>query len=213
MKNNTINTFPCFSEKYSNKFILNSTEIKETNFEIKRCAHLEYAISLIGESGECKDREVQEIHKMSQRKNNPFLCVLIHSLNKTSVESELFGYEKAIFSDADRNNAGRFETTDSGTIYPPEISDLSESFQLKLLYFIQRRTITRIGQNPYQGEKTIDVRLIFAANKKATYKKSDFIVENGKMNSDFYNRINVRQINMPLMRQRRDRNSFQILCN
>lgn len=198
MKNGTINTLL----KYSNvpeKFIYKSNIMKEIYYEMKRCARLANTILLIGESGVGKDRIAREIHNMSQRKDHPFLCVPIHSLNKTLIESELFGYEKGAFSGADHNKPGRFEATDGGTIYLPEISDLPESIQLKLLYFLQYRTITRVGQNPYHDEKTVDVRLIMATNENI-----DSLVDSGKLRTDFYHRINVFNIYIPPLRERKE---------
>lgn len=198
MENVLVNTLPRFSPP-TEKFIYKSSIMKEIYYEMKRCARLANTILLIGESGVGKDRIAREIHNMSQRNNHPFLCVPIHSLNNTLIESELFGYEKGAFSGADHNKLGRFEATDGGTIYLPEISDLPESIQLKLLYFLQYRTITRVGQNPHNDEITVDIRLIMATNENI-----DSLINSGKLRTDFYHRINVFNIYIPPLRERKE---------
>lgn len=171
----------------------------ELFYEIKRSAKLASTVLLVGESGVGKDHIAYQIHKLSPRNKKPFLCVPIHTLSSTLIESELFGYEKGAFSGAVNSKVGRFEATDGGTLYLPEISELPESIQLKLLYFLQYRSITRIGQNPFTPEKDIDVRLIFATNENL-----DQLVDEGKIRLDFYHRINIVTLEIPPLRERRE---------
>lgn len=181
----------------TDNFVYRSSIMKQLYFEIKRCARLANSVLLVGESGVGKDKVAFEIHRLSPRKNKPYLCVPIHSLSDTLIESELFGYEKGAFSGADHSKAGRFEATDGGTIYLPEISELSESIQLKLLYFLQYRSVTRIGQSPYKPAKEINVRLVFATNENI-----ENLVEQGKIRTDFYHRINIIKLEIPPLRNR-----------
>lgn len=183
--------------KKTSNFVYKSTLMKQLYFEIKRCARLANSVLLVGESGVGKDKIAFEIHRLSPRKNKPYLCVPIHSLSDTLIESELFGYEKGAFSGADQAKAGRFEATDGGTIYLPEISELPESIQLKLLYFLQYRSVTRIGQSPYKPEREINVRLVFATNENI-----ENLVEQGKIRTDFYHRINIVKLVIPPLRNR-----------
>lgn len=169
----------------------------ELYYEVKRAAKLASTVLLVGESGVGKDKIAFEIHKLSPRRNKPFLCVPIHSLSSSLIESELFGYEKGAFSGAVNSKIGRFEATDGGTIYLPEITELPESIQLKLLYFLQYRSITRVGQNPFNPEKKINVRLIFATNENL-----DNLVEQGRIRMDFYYRINTVKLEVPPLRDR-----------
>lgn len=183
----------------TDKFIYKSPKMKEVFYEMKRGARLANTILLVGESGVGKDKVALQIHNISERNNKPFVCVPIHTLSSTLIESELFGYERGAFSGAEKSKAGRFEATDGGTIYLPEISELTESIQLKLLYFLQYRTVSRVGQNPYHNDRLIDVRLIFATNED-----TEMLVEQGRLRSDFYHRINLIQIHIPPLRERKE---------
>jgi two-component system response regulator AtoC len=187
-----------FSEQ-QNKFIFACDEMKKINYEISRLANLNFDILLTGETGAGKDLIAAEIYSRSKRKDKPFIPVPIRSLSETIIESELFGHEKGAFSGADKMKVGKFEAANKGTIYIPEISSLPESIQLKLLYFMQYKSISRVGQDPQKGEIKLDVRLIMATNDNLKD-----LVEKGKIREDFYHRITGLTLQIPPLRERKE---------
>lgn len=179
-------------------FIFASDEMKKVNFEITRVARLDVDVLLTGETGAGKDMAASQIHFRSNRYEKPFIPVSIRSLSDTLIESELFGHEKGAFSGADRLKIGRFEAADKGTIYIPEISSLNETVQLKLLQFMQYKTITRVGQDPNKSDIQLDVRLIMATNEDLAG-----LMEQGHIREDFYHRVSGVILHIPPLRERR----------
>lgn len=178
-------------------FIYADASMKKINIEIERFAMLDYPVLLMGETGVGKDVIAREIHKRSKRSSHPFVSIPVRNLSAQIIESELFGYEKGAFTGADEKRIGKLEGANGGTIYLPEISDLTESLQHKLMEFIQYQTISRVGAGGGKKIK-LDVRLIFAATP--VIKK---LVEEGKIREDFYYRINVLSLNIPPLRERK----------
>ena len=155
-------------------------------------------VLLTGESGVGKDIIAYEIHKRGPGKNKLFVEVPLNSINDSLLESELFGYEKGAFTGADNSKIGKFEAANGGTIYLPEISEISERIQLKLLSFMQYKEISKVGPGNAKKIK-LNVRIIMATNKDLKE-----LVNNGKIREDFYYRINVMNINVPSLRERKD---------
>ena len=182
----------------NNTFICQSKKMRKVNLEITRLARLNVDVLIFGETGVGKDLIASLIHIRSGRADKPFIPVSIRSLSDTLIESELFGHEKGSFSGADRLKIGKFEAANNGTVYIPEISSLSDSVQLKLLHFMQYKTITRVGQDPTKSEIKLDVRLIMATNEDLTE-----LVQKGKIRSDFYHRITGVMLNVPPLRERK----------
>jgi len=180
-----------------NKFICQSKPMRKVNLEVTRLSRLNVDVLIFGETGVGKDLIASMIHTRSERANKPFIPVSIRSLSDTLIESELFGHEKGSFSGADRLKIGKFEAANNGTVYIPEISSLSDTVQLKLLHFMQYKTITRVGQDPTKSEIKLDVRLIMATNEDLTE-----LVKKGKIRSDFYHRITGVTLNIPPLRER-----------
>jgi len=185
-------------EQQHNYFICSSRAMKKLDNEITKIALQDIDVLILGETGSGKDVIAYEIHKRSLRKNKLFLQVPLNSLSDTLIESELFGYEKGAFSGADNAKIGRFEAANGGTIYLPEISEISERIQLKLLSFMQYKEITKIGQCDAKKIK-LDVRIIMATNKDLKIQLSK-----GKIREDFYYRINVINVSVPPLRNRQD---------
>ncbi len=186
-------------EALQSRFIFTSDEMKKLNYEITRLANLDFDVLIEGETGVGKDLVASQIHSRSSRKNNIFLPVSISSLSESLIESELFGHEKGAFSGADRQIIGKFEAADKGILYIPEISSLPESIQLKLLHFMQYKSITRVGQDARKGEVNIDVRLIMATNENL-----EKLVSSGRLRKDFYYRISGTSLTIPPLRKRKD---------
>jgi len=185
-------------EKYT--FIFQSKEMERINYEIEKIALYDYDVLLLGESGVGKDIVAREIHKRSKRKDKLFVSVPLVSLNESLIESELFGYEKGAFSGADRKiKIGKFEGANNGTIYLPEISKLNENIQLKLLQFMQYKTISRVGRDGRENDIHLNVRVILATNDNL-----EDLIEAKKIREDFYYRISAIKINIPPLRERKD---------
>ena len=153
-------------------------------------------VLLTGESGTGKGLIAQAIHEYSQRRDGPFVTVNCAAYPEGLLQSELFGHEKGAFTGAVRQRRGRFEQADGGTIFLDEIGDISPLTQLMLLRVLQERRFERLG-----GEKTIevDVRVISATNRdlKAA-------MQAGHFREDLYYRLNVINVNLPPLRERRE---------
>ncbi len=184
-----------FSER-QNKFIFASEVMKGINFEITRLANLPFDVLIIGETGVGKDLAAWQLHYRSARRDKSFIPISMKSLNETLIESELFGHEKGSFSGAERQKTGKFEAANGGTIYIPEISCLSEAIQLKLLYFLQYKSISRVGQDPKKSELRLNVRLLMATNENLQQ-----LVESGRIREDFYHRIVGVRLTIPPLRE------------
>ncbi len=184
------------AEQYD-RMIFASEAMKKVHFEATRLAALNFDILIIGETGVGKDLIAFELHRRGPRHAHPFIPVPMRTLSETLIESELFGHEKGSFSGADRTKVGKLEAANGGTVYIPEVSSLSESIQLKLLQFMQYKTVARVGQDPRRQPAKLDVRIIMATNESL-----EEIVEKGKMREDFYHRITGVQLSIPPLRER-----------
>lgn len=180
-------------------FVLASEVMKKISYEISRLANLNVDVLLCGETGVGKDMVAAQIFLRSKRKDKPFIPVPIRTLSETLLESELFGHEKGSFTGADRMKLGKFESANQGFVYIPEISNLQESIQLKLLHFMQYKSITRVGHDMRKGEIKLDVRVIMATNENL-----EQLVKNGRIREDFYYRISGVRLNVPPLRERRE---------
>jgi DNA-binding NtrC family response regulator len=178
-------------------FIFACDEMKNINFEISKLANWDFDVLLVGETGVGKDMVASQIYQRSNRKDKPFIPIPLRSLSESVLESELFGHEKGAFTGADRMKIGKFEAANKGIIYLPEISNLPETIQLKLLHFMQYKTITRVGHDSRKGELNLDVRLIMATNENL-----EELVNNGRMREDFYYRILGVTLKVPPLRER-----------
>jgi two-component system response regulator AtoC len=149
-----------------------------------------------GESGVGKEVVARSIHLNSSRRERPFVKVNCAALPSELLESELFGYEKGAFTGAYRQKPGKFELANGGTIFLDEISEMSLSLQGKLLQVLQDREFSRLG-----GKKDIrvDARVLVATNKNM-----EEGVKNGRFREDLYYRLNVVNIVIPPLRERRE---------
>lgn len=149
-----------------------------------------------GESGTGKELVAKTIHKLSDRRDKPFVVVDCGSLPETLLESELFGHVKGAFTGATANKRGLFEEADSGTIFLDEIADTSPTFQAKLLRVLQEGEIKRVGGN--QPIK-VDARVISATNKDLTD-----LVKAKRFRQDLYYRLAVLPLVLPPLRDRKE---------
>ena len=163
---------------------------------IKKASENDATVLIRGESGTGKELVAQAIHQTSPRAQRPFVTVNCAALPENLLESELFGYEKGAFTGAAQRRIGKFEQAAKGSIFLDEIGDISLSTQAKLLRVLQNKEFYRLGGN----EKiTVDVRII-----AATHQNLEEMVEKGTFRQDLYYRLNVFQIVMPPLRERKE---------
>jgi DNA-binding NtrC family response regulator len=152
-------------------------------------------VLLTGESGTGKELVARAIHFNGSRRKGPFVAVNCAAIPENLIESELFGHEKGAFSGATGRRIGKFEAADCGTIFLDEISTLQYDLQAKFLRVLQEREFQRVG-----GDTLIkvDVRIITATNRKLRE-----LVNAGKFRDDLFHRLNVVNINLPPLRERK----------
>jgi DNA-binding NtrC family response regulator len=162
---------------------------------VKKVAQSKATILIEGESGTGKELIAQAIHQSSPRSHGPFVAVHCAALSETLLESELFGHERGSFTGATERRIGRFESADGGTLFLDEIGEISGSIQVKLLRFLETKSIDRVG-----GSKTVelDVRLVTATNRNL-----EQLVREGKFREDLFFRLDVVRFVMPALRERR----------
>ena len=173
-----------------------STAMKNVLRQIESVAQTSSSVIVTGESGTGKELVARAIHANSPRKFFPFVSVHCGALTESLLESELFGHEKGAFTGAMYNRKGRFEMADSGTIFLDEIATISTKMQIELLRVLETKTFIRVGGNK---EITSDFRVICATNKDL---KS--MVEKGTFREDLFYRLNVVNIQIPPLRERKD---------
>ena len=173
-----------------------SEAIREVLVKVEQMAPVTSTVLIEGESGTGKELVARAIHRLSPRRNRPFIAVNVGALPETLLESELFGHEKGAFTGAAERRLGRFELADTGTIFLDEIGEIPQSTQVKLLRVLEEREFTRVGGT--QPIK-VDVRVIAATNRPLRQ-----AVEDGDFRSDLYYRLNVLHIYLPPLRERRD---------
>ena len=153
-------------------------------------------VLLTGESGVGKTLIARLIHSMSIRKEKPFLAINCATFNENLLTSELFGHEKGAFTGAVSSKQGLLEIADTGTIFLDEISEISTSLQAKLLQVIEDGDFFRVG-----GTRSIKVDVRFIA---ATNRNIDTLITEGKFRKDLYYRLNVMEVYIPPLRERRE---------
>ena len=161
-----------------------------------KAARTDASVILLGESGVGKEVFASFIHKNSMRANKPFVAINMAAIPDNLIESELFGYEKGAFTDAQAMKMGRFEMANGGTLFLDEIAEMPYGLQSKLLRALQEKEIFRLGATkPIK----IDVRLISATNVdiEKTIKEQAF-------RGDLYYRLNTIVVKIPPLRERKE---------
>lgn len=177
-------------------FIGESLAIKRVFNLIDKVAKTDADILIMGENGTGKELVAREIHKQSLRSEEAFISVDLGAIHENLFESELFGHVKGAFTDANSDKAGRIEIANKGTLFLDEIGNLSLPLQSKLLSVLQNRKVCRIGSNK---EIRIDFRLVCATNMHL-YE----MVNKGTFREDLLYRINMLEINVPPLRDRKE---------
>lgn len=182
-------------KKFTFKGILGKSPALEKVLErIQLVGPSKATVLLTGETGTGKELVAQSIHQNSDRARGPFVAVHCAALPANLLESELFGHEKGAFTGANERRIGRFESAHGGTLFLDEIGEIDSSTQVKLLRFLESKTIERLGSS-----KTIeiDTRLVCATNKDLVS-----MIKKGLFRDDLYYRLNVITVDLPPLRER-----------
>ena len=173
-----------------------SPTMREVFRIIDKVAASNATVLIQGETGTGKERVAEAIHRASPRCDNPFVRMNCASLPDNLLESELFGHEKGAYTGADQMRTGRFELANDGTLFLDEVGNMSSSTQAKVLRAIQNQEFERLG-----GSRTIrvDVRIIAATNVNL-----ETAIKEGRFREDLYYRLNVVNLQIPPLRDRRD---------
>ena len=178
-----------------NRFIGNSPRMMHIYDLIRQVSQTDTSILVTGESGTGKELIAHAIHEESARRDDPFVVINCGGIPETLMESELFGYKKGSFTGAERDKKGLFQVAHRGTIFLDEIGELPVQVQVKLLRVIQERTFKPVGGNE---DISVDIRIISATNKNLENEVID-----GGFREDLFYRINVVEIKVPPLRERK----------
>ena len=164
--------------------------------QVEAVAGTDYSVVISGESGTGKEMLARVIHRLSKRSKAPFYAVNMASVSKTIFEDEFFGHAKGAYTDASSERRGFFEAAHGGTLFLDEITELDPSLQAKLLRVIEEREFYRLGSTEIRN---VDVRIIAATNRDI----NEEIIQ-GRFRADLFYRINMYNIKIPPLRERRD---------
>ena len=164
--------------------------------QVRSVATSNATVLLLGETGTGKELFAQMIHQASPRAKGPFMAVHCAAIPANLLESELFGHEKGSFTGANERRVGRFESADGGTLFLDEIGEIDATTQIKLLRFLETRSVERLGSHK---PIPLDLRLVCATNRDLQQ-----MVKDGKFREDLYYRLSVVPLRMPPLRERTD---------
>jgi len=162
----------------------------------EKAARTDAAVILLGESGVGKEVFARFIHQHSSRADQPFVAINMAAIPDTLLESELFGFEKGAFTDAQQAKPGKFEEASGGTLFLDEIGEMPYPLQAKLLRALQEREITRLGSTK---AVKVDIRLISATNQNI-----ENAIAEGMFREDLYYRLNTIPVTIPPLKERKE---------
>jgi len=174
----------------------NSAAMRRIYHVIEQAAPTNASVLISGESGTGKELVAQTLHKLSPRAHGAYVPINCAAIPDTLLESELFGHEKGAFTGAIERRQGCFELADHGTLFLDEIAEMTPATQVKLLRVLQERSFRRVGG---KSEQAVDIRLVAATNQDPPT-----AVKEGKLREDLYYRLNVFEITLPPLRDRKD---------
>jgi PAS domain S-box-containing protein len=179
------------------KLVANSSQMKDLMQLVERVAPVDINILILGETGTGKSALAKNIHRISSRKDGPFISINCAAIPEELIESELFGYMGGAFTGAlQKGKKGLLELADGGTLFLDEIAELPLRLQGKILEFIQERRFIPVGGHQV---RTADCRIISATNRNITE-----MIENGTFREDLYYRLNVIEMELRPLRERRE---------
>lgn len=178
------------------RFRTRNVPFREILENVEKVAVHDVSILLTGESGVGKDQLAEAIHLTSPRRDRPLVRIDCASLPAELFESELFGYEKGAFTDAQTRKIGKLELAQGGSVYFDEVSAIAPLLQAKLLRVIQEKKFTRLGGS---NNVTLDVRFISSSNMPLKR-----LMESSEFRSDLFYRLNVVTFHIPPLRARRE---------
>lgn len=178
------------------KIVARTPIMQEVMYWTRKYTETDSNLLLTGETGTGKSFMAGAIHFNSSRQKHPFIKINCANLPETLLESELFGHEKGAFTGAAQTRVGRLEQANGGTVFLDEIGEISPSLQAKFLQVIEEKSFQRLG-----GNRTVysDIRIIVA-----THRNLADLVQTGEFRSDLYYRLNVLNLHIPPLRERRD---------
>ena len=176
--------------------VAKSSPMRQVVDLVRRVAKVDSTVLIFGESGSGKERIARLVHDESTRAAGPFVAVNCGALTETLLETELFGHARGAFTGAIADRAGLFEAAHAGTLFLDEIGEVSPGMQVKLLRAIQEREIRRVGDNK---NRKVDVRILAATNRDLAKAVAD-----GTFRQDLFYRINVVDLRLPALRERRE---------
>ncbi len=183
-------------ENPAGNFVANSEPMQRIREAIDHIADTNVTVLIQGESGVGKEIIARRVHSTSSRSKQPFVKVNCAALPDELLESELFGYEKGAFTGAVGRKQGKFELANRGTLFLDEIGEMAAGLQAKLLHVLQDGTFAKLGGNQ---EVQVDVRVVCATNRGL-----EDMVKQGSFREDLYYRLNVVNIGIPPLRDRRE---------
>lgn len=180
-----------------------SLPMQQLRQQIRKLARSQAPVYISGESGTGKELVARQIHQLSNRAKQPFIPVNCGAIPSELMESEFFGHRKGSFSGATEHKTGLFEAAHGGTLFLDEVADLPLQMQVKLLRAIQEKSIRAVGS---QTEKPVDIRLLSATHKDLAKE-----VARGNFRQDLYYRLNVIELPVPPLRERKQ--DIAMLCD
>ncbi len=201
---NLVSTATTLPKKTTNKetdknkinIIGNSKSVKTLTKNIAKLARNQAPVFIHGESGSGKERVARMIHQQGPRDNKPFVPVNCGAISAELMESEFFGHLKGSFTGAHTDKQGLFEAADGGTLFLDEIAELPLNMQVKLLRVIQEKAVRAVGA---AQENPVDVRILSASHENLVK-----LVSEGAFREDLYYRINVIELTIPSLRERKE---------
>lgn len=182
--------------KTQSRLLGESPAIKQLERSIVKLARSQAPVYITGESGSGKELVARSMHERGPRANSPFLAVNCGAIPRELMESEFFGHKKGSFTGAHQDKQGLFRAAEGGTLFLDEVADLPLDMQVKLLRAIQEKAVRAIGGS---AEEPFNVRIL-----SATHRNLEAEVAEGNFRQDLFYRLNVIQLNVPPLRDRKD---------
>ncbi len=177
------------------RLIGDSPSMQAVREQILRIADSDAAVAIVGESGSGKELAARDLHAHSRRSAHAFIAVNCGAIPEALMESEFFGHKRGAFTGAHEERGGFFQAAHRGTLFLDEVAELPPSMQVKLLRALQERSVRKLGG---QHEEPVDVRVVSATNRDLAE-----AVRHGEFRQDLYYRLQVIELRLPPLRERR----------